>query len=213
MKRKNFSGFQKRLHQQPICLHHHLRIRCLHGNNQILVVAINANTNELHGRFHHAFRGVSVTTKNSIGERTVIGSNTHRRSVFFTNFNKRNKTLTNAIQFSQIRFVGINNLFKFLFIGVIARIHTNLLYNASRYFRGIRSEVNICNQRSVIAQLVKLFANVSQILCFIFTGSGNSHQLTTRFNHTNAFSNGCFSIHRICSGHRLHTNRRIAPHG
>ena len=143
----------------------------------------------------------------------MVRSYAHGSSVLFTNFNKRNKPIANTLQFCSVRFVGVYNLFELLFIGVITRIHANLLYNAGRYFRGIRSEVNVGHKRSIVSQLVKFLANVSQILCFVFTGCSNPNQLTTRFNHTNAFSNGCFSIHGICSGHRLHTNRRIASHG
>ena len=131
----------------------------------------------------------------------MVRSNAHGSSVLFTNFNKRNKPIANALQFSSVRFVCVYNFFELLFVGIVPRIHTNLLYNARCNLRGVRSKVNIGDKGNVITSLLKFFANVAKILSFIFTWGSNSYQLTTGFNHANTFGNSRFCIHRVCRSH------------
>ena len=200
-------------YQQPIGLHHHLRIGGLHRNDHIVVIMLAADSQELHSTFNHAHRCVAVTTQDAVRQRSVICTNAHCPTEVLAFEHERSKPGFDAFQLIRIRCIGVCEFFEFLFVGVVAWIHSNLLHIIGGNFRGVGCEVNVCNQRHIVPQCTQSIRNLVQCLRLFFGRSGDAHELATGLDHAHTFSNCQFHIQRIRCGHGLNSNRSISSKG
>ena len=83
------------LHQQPVRLHHHLRITRLHRQYNVVILLVFADAQKLQCRLHHPNGRITVATQNAVGQRPVIGADAHSRAVFFADAHQRQKLRPN----------------------------------------------------------------------------------------------------------------------
>jgi hypothetical protein len=94
----------------------------------------------------------------------MIGADTHGSPIFFTDVYQRGKFLKDAVQFALIFQVGIFQLVKFLFIGVVTGVNAYLFNNTGGYLGGVWGKVYIGNQRYIVATLAQLFFYLGKVV-------------------------------------------------
>ena len=157
MQRIYFSKLIKHgFNQQSICLHHYLRVTTFHTQHNIVIRFISCYPQKFHGTFHHTYWRIAIAAHNSVAQRTMIGTNPHSSTIFFTNFHQWCKPFSYSINFFCIFGISIFNLFKFFLVNIITRIHPYLLNNSCCYFCSIRSKMNIGHNGSSVASFAKL---------------------------------------------------------
>ncbi|MNI93675.1 hypothetical protein D3C73_1516620 [compost metagenome] len=75
----------------------------------------------------------------------MVGTDTHGGSIFFTDFNQRDKLFINPAQLGIISILCIFYIFEFLFIGVITWVYAYFLHNPCGHFGCIRGKMDVGN--------------------------------------------------------------------
>ena len=63
--------------EQAVGLDHYLRVRCLHREDERVVVVIPGDAGEFERTFDHAERGVAVAIHDPIRQGSVVGADAH----------------------------------------------------------------------------------------------------------------------------------------
>ena len=142
----------------------------------------------------------------------MICSDTHCCTIFLTNLYQRGKLLVNSLQLCLIFSMGIFKIFEALFICIVTGVDPDFFNNASCLFSSIGSKVNIGNQGYIVTSELQFLFNISQVFSFLYTWCSNSDIFTTGIHHTNGLFYSTNSIHGICRGHTLNSDRIQCTH-
>ncbi|MNX91719.1 hypothetical protein D3C86_1238240 [compost metagenome] len=148
-------------------MYHYLRVAGFHTDHQVMEVLAAGNAEKFHGTFHHTIMCIPVTAHNTVTERSMVRTDTDSSMMFFTDIDQGDEFFSNSVQFFLIVLIGIRKGFKFLFVYIVARIHTHFLDQLCGNFRSIRRVMYISNERYIIAPGFNTPANGSQVLRFL----------------------------------------------
>ena len=201
------------LYQQPDGLDHDYRIGGFDGYNDIRKVFIPTDSQELHARFDHPMRCITIPAHDPVRQRTVVYSNTNRRMMFLAYLEKRHEAVAYFLQFGRIFLVRIFLVAEGLYlIHIVSRIDTYFLYLDSCCICSFRVEMNIGYQWSGISLFIQLTANNTQVVRFTFALCCETDIFGSGFDHPDGLLYGSFRIHGGNIGHRLDTNRIVTSH-
>ena len=137
-------------HKQTVRLHHHLRVGGLHRHHDVVVTFVHANPQEFQGAFHHPQGRVSVPTHDAVGQGPVVGADAHGPSKALALLDQGREFLPDANELFRVRFVGVLEVLKPLFVGIVAGIHADFLHVVGRDFCGVGREVDVRHQRRLV---------------------------------------------------------------
>ena len=175
-----------------------------------MVVLIAAHAQELEGALHHAQRRIAIPVQDAIAEASVIGADTHGRTVLLANAHQRKEPITNTLQLGVVFHIGVLAHIEFLLVHVIAGVHAHLLHDARGDLGSVRREMDVRHQRCGVALRAQLLLDDREVLRFLLAGCSDAHQLTSRFDHSDALGHSGSRVHGIRGGHALHPDGVVA---
>ena len=123
---------------------HDDRIGSLDRDDHVREILFHTDAQELHARFYHALRGISVARHDAVGQRTVVHSDADGRVVFLTDVQKGDEAVAYLLDFFCILFIRILQLLEGTgSIYVVARVDTYLFSVQGRYLGYFRIEMYI----------------------------------------------------------------------
>ena len=141
----------------------------------------------------------------------MVGSDAHGGSVFFADPDQGRESFADTIDLFRVFGIGVFDLFKFLFVNIVARVHADFLNDTGCDLRRIGREMYIRNDGRSITAFAEFVFYVQQVLCFFLGGSGDADQFGTGFYATNTLFHRGDRIHCIGGGHRLYPNGMTVP--
>src|ERR1700744_2369222 len=93
----------------------------------------------------------------------MIGTDTHRRTIFLTDLHQRSETLANTVDLFDVFRIRIFYKLEFLFVDIVAGIYPHFLYDPGGNFRGIRRKVYVRYQRGLISPAMELVFYIQEI--------------------------------------------------
>ena len=135
--------------EQSIAFNGDLWVAGLHRKNETVVVVFARDAGELERALDHAERRITVTVHDPIAQRTMIGADAHRAIEFLAKLDQRREAFLDAREFRRVLVVRVLFDEEFLGIGVVARIHADLLNPLGRFYRGFGFEMNVRYNRNV----------------------------------------------------------------
>ena len=196
-------------HQQPVTFDHHLRIARLHREDEIVVIVLARDTREFQRALDHPKRRIAESIHDSVAERSVVGSDTHRAAKFLANFDKWRGALLDPAQLRCVLLVAVFLDGELLRVRVVARIDPHLLDPLRRFQRSIRFEMNICDNRDHAPARAQFCNNILQIRGVLDGRRRDAHQLTAHLDQLERLLHAQRRIHRVAREHRLDDNRMV----
>ena len=196
-------GFNQQAHGG----YHHYSVRGLDTDNYIVKVLALKDTQELHATLNDTLGGVTVTTHDTIRQRTVVHADTYCRVMLLTDIQERHQLLLDLLQFGCILLVGIFQMLeRTTWINVVARIDTHLLTVLGSHIGGMSSKVHIGHQWCIVTIGLKLGRNVLHVLSLAGTLGGKANQLATSVDNTLGLGHTALGIIGIYRSHRLNAD-------
>ena len=192
------------LYQQAHALHHHHGVAGLDGDDHVHEIVSHTDAQELHATLHDALGSVAIARHDAVGERTVVHTYAHRRTVLAANLEEGKQACLYLLQFLGILLVGVLQLLELTCgIHIVAGVDTNLLAIVCRYIGNIRVEVNVSHQRHGTACPAHRPADKFHVLCLACALGGKAHQLATCLGNAQNLCHAGFGVHGAGVGHRL----------
>ena len=196
--------------EQAIGLDHDLGIRGLHRENEVVITLLTGEAGEFQSTLDHAVRRISETVHDAVGQRAVIGADSHRATEVLAELHQWHELLADALQFLGILGVAVFADFEFLLVGVVARIHADFLDPLGSLHRGVRLEMDIRHQRHAAARSPDLANDVFQIRGVNFGLCGDADDLTPGGIQLEHFFHAGRGVASVRGDHRLDADRIAA---
>ena len=190
--------------EQAVGLDHHLGIRCLHREDDLVVGVARGDAEELEGALDHAERRVAVAVHDAIAERAVIGADAHRAAELFAADHERGKRIVEAGEFGVVVGVGVFADGEFFLVGVVAGIDADFFDVLDGFHRGAREEMDVGDDRDVgEAGGGELGADVAQAAGGGDVGRGDADDLAADLGEGDGLLDGGGDVLGVARRHRL----------
>mmetsp|Transcript_70450 Transcript_70450/g.206610 ORF Transcript_70450/g.206610 Transcript_70450/m.206610 type:complete len:898 (+) Transcript_70450:80-2773(+) len=199
----------------PVGVDHHLGVRGLHAEDEVVEVVLPADLAELDGGSNHAFRGVAVLEEDALRQRPVVHADAHGLVLLLELQHQGDERSLNVLLglldvLVRQTLDGVKGLAT---VRKVARVHTDLVDELGTDQRHLGSEVDVGDDRGGVAVL-------QQALLDALAGLGLANALDRDANNVNAhvgalldLGHGPLHVVRQRGGHRLRGDGVIGPDG
>ena len=199
--------------EQAVGLDHHLRVRRLHRENDVVVVEFAGNAGKFQRALDHAERRVAEAVHDAVAQAAVVRADAHRDAALFAKIHERRELFSNAPDLGGVFLVGVFANVKFFRVGEIARVDANFFNPLGGFQGGFGLEMDVCDEWDIAASFQKSGADAFQIARVFHGRSGDAHDFAAGFDESEGFANARVGIHRVAGEHRLNPNRIFPADG
>ena len=198
--------------EQAVGLDHHFRIRCLHREHEIVIAVVTGDAGEFQRAFHHAERSVPVAVHDPIRERAMVRADPHGAAQVPAHPHQRSEFLADPVEFLGILRVAVFANFEFLFVGIVAGIHTDF-FNPLRGFKsGVGFEMNVGDERHIAACGADLSGDVFEVRGVNLRLCGDAHDFASGICKRQNLGDAGGGVACVRGDHRLYAHRMTGTH-
>ena len=172
-----------------------------------MVAVVAGDAGEFQRALAHAERAVAVAVHDAVGKGTVVRADPHRAAEILAEKDEWGELLADALQFRLVLIVRVFADLKFLFIGVVAGVHTDFLHPLRCLHGGVGFEMDVSYQGNMTTGGTDFAGDVLKVRCVNFRLRGDAHNLTTGFRQPENLLHARGRVAGVGRNHRLHTDR------
>ena len=183
---------------------HDLRIRGLHGKDEVMVILLPREPGKLQRTFHHAERRIAVAVHDPVAQRTVIRADAHGDAARPAQFDQGRELFPDTPDLGRILLVAVFAHREFFRVGIVARVDPHLVHPLGGLERRVGLEMNVGHQRHIATRLGQTLADRRQIPRILHRRRRDPHDLATRLGQRPRLRHARRGVHRVAGDHRLH---------
>jgi hypothetical protein len=199
-------------HHESVGLDHDLGVGRLHGDDQVAVVVLLADTDELERALHHALGGVAVAVHDPVREGAVVGADAHGDAQLLGPQDQGRESLADPLELSRVLLVGVVALLEPLGVGEVPRVDADLIHVLNREQRQLGGEVDVGDQGHPDSPGTHPLSDLRERLGILQGGDGDPHDLAPRRVERFDLREGRLCVPGERGGHGLDADRLVAAH-
>ena len=193
----------ERGNQQTVGLNHHLRIRRLHREDEVVKVHLPGDPGKFQGALHHSVRRVPVPVHDPIGQRTVVGADAQGELALLQQLHQRGEGFLDPGQLLGVLIIGIFADGKFLFVGEVPGVDADLVDPLGRLHGGIGLEMDVRHDRHVATGGEQLLLDVFEVGGVLHRGGGDPDDLAPHLDEIEGLLHRGGRVHGVAGDHAL----------